>query len=418
MQGDELLALLREIDRLKQEEDRKNEYSAKDGAYSSRVRALENKVRALRKSGAPALPSGLDRGMLVNACHLVGPSAVHWLVSLFEAARGGSDVDGINLAVHNLLPEGTPWPGGAAHVPLLRACVNHSSVEVREAAVRTLMAIGPAAVADCVPQLIQALSHSHLCWKAAEALAMAGPAAAAATPALQKLLGTEAASPASAALAAIGARDALPGIAKSLDAPYSHDRRAAAEAVGKLGGEASISLLRELLSEEWNEEVRRAAASAILKLRGEPRSSKRVSTIDLAHPPLQAARAILRRLASKTDEGRRDAMRAMLAFPDIRPREAIPLIADGMEDTNFFVEAVDVLSSYGPAAAAAVPGLVKWMRHSVTGYDREMAAKALGLIAGPEAIEALQEFDRSFGPKESVSAAIAAIRARAEKRKA
>jgi HEAT repeat protein len=133
-------------------------------------------------------------------------------------------------------------PAPEITLPLLEAGLRDADETTLRHALDALAAIGPSAT----PVLINALKHENLRGHAAYILGQIGPDAAAATPALAKLLtdkNERVAQEAAVALANIGpgAKDAVPALIEVLRQPDSPHVHAAAYALGRIGPDAAAA---------------------------------------------------------------------------------------------------------------------------------------------------------------------------------
>jgi len=140
-------------------------------------------------------------------------------------------------------------------VPLLEEALQDADEATVRNALDALVALGPSAV----PRLIDALKHEKLRGEVVYILGQIGPGAAAATPALTKLIADkdeQVALEAAVALAKIGsnAKGAVPALIETLQEPGTKDPHAIAYALGSIGPNAVAAeeVLTDLLkSSDW-----------------------------------------------------------------------------------------------------------------------------------------------------------------------
>lgn len=213
------------------------------------------------------------------------------------------------------------------------------------------------------PDLLGLLKNYRICVRAAELLGRIGPAAAASTPALIRLLED-------------------PNISEYKG--YNSGMHAVViKALGRLGpsAEVAVPLLIKRLSDTYGD-VRSAAAQALRNMGPAGRKA-----IEEAVPSFIK---VLRNPTRSTDNEARlasyDAARALGALgPDAR--EAVPDLMQAAQDADLRSDAIEALGDIGPDATVAVPLLRAAVRDR---YDfvRRSAAEALEKIGTPEAVEA------------------------------
>lgn len=321
---------------------------------------------------------------------------------------------------------------GKEAIPTLAKALHDLDEDVRQAAARALAQIGPAAV----PVLVQELKHPvfQFSRRAAYGLALMGPEAAEAVPALIPCLklgapdvralaahalgeiGPPAAKAATAltlllddpskevtkqaqgALARIG-RPAVPALHGALSSTNPAIRRQAAELLALRGNEAGMAVpdLIALLKDK-QASVRRSAAlalGAVGKAAGEAAESLIPLTKDHDQHVRAAAASALGDIS--TDAGMVGAtlirlfrdpvpsvqIQAALAIVKFGPAH-VPLLIDAIpnKDRSTHQLAIFSLGAIGPAAKAAVPTLVDQLQDSAAAI-RASAAVALARI-GPD----------------------------------
>jgi HEAT repeat protein len=254
---------------------------------------------------------------------------------------------------------------GARAVPILRAALKHESREVRYHGLRTVDAIGPPA------------------------------------------------------------RELLPEVTRWIDMPEGNLWRYAVMAKWRLDGDgpAAARLLAARLGSQEKIEVKMAAVAvarlgadakeALPALIAAMKKDKEYLVIhalmDLAPHFRETIVAAFREVLDETD--RSEQIAGALLHCDGPKEYLLPHLTQMMNrDGDRAVERHElarVLGTYGPAAAPAVPGLIR-MLASPSGQTRINAAEALGLI-GPAAKDALPALEKSKDDREVVAYAVQAI---------
>jgi len=244
-----------------------------------------------------------------------------------------------------------------------------------EIAAWSLSAIG----AEAVPALVELLGDSdpHLRARAAEALALIGPAAEPAVPLLAERLhdaDPEVSMRAADALGWIGKQPtvAIQALIKSLkdDGPVGLQTYAA-DSLGRFGEQASNAipeLLANFVARDYR--IRQRAALALSKISPE-------ITVSKVMPVL------LGELKDSRADFRNTALLTLLQIHE-EPELAIPAVIEAIDDSDRMVQgnAVRSIGRFGPAAKAAVPKLIRLTN------DPDRALSQL-------AIESLKKIDRN-----------------------
>jgi HEAT repeat protein len=192
-------------------------------------------------------------------------------------------------------------------------------------------------------------------------------------------------------LAALESPAATALIPAMVNDPSERVRASAIAALGATGDTSSAPAIANRLAQDKSIFVRKTAAYALGRLR-----------TPAATGPLVAA------LKDKSDEVRGAAAVALGEYKD--GAAILPLIS-ALSDKNDFVRgrSARALGINGPAAAAAVPRLIRIIETDKEHYARHEAVIALGMIGDRSALPALTVASRDPSPYIS-SAALSAIR--------
>jgi len=324
-------------------------------------------VGAFGAAGAPAIPALIqalgdsDRDVRWVAAKALGklgdPQAIP---ALSVWAHAGEDAarDALQTLGHPMLD----LPQAVAQVAaqgawgvLIRAL---TCTQVRE----VVVGLG----APAVPALIQALGDSDSAVRRAAAEALGAIGDLQAVPALIQALGDwrseNVRCAAAEALGKLGDPQAVPAFIKALGDSDRAVRRAAAEALVKIGTPAVPAFIKAL--GDSDRAVRRAAAEALGAI-GDP----------------QAVPALIQALGDRGENVRRAAGEALVRIG----APAVPALIKALGDSIWDVRraAAEALGAIGDPQA--VPALIKALGDSV--WDvRRAAAEALGAIGDPQAV--------------------------------
>lgn len=193
------------------------------------------------------------------------------------------------------------------------------------------------------------------------------------------------------ALSALRTLSAIPHITPLVNDSAEEVRAAAIAALGTYGDPSSAQVIADRLAQDKSIFVRKTAAYSLGKLR-----------TAAATGPLVAA------LKDKSEEVRGA---AAVALGEYRDAAAIDPLMSALSDKNDFVRgrAARALGNNGPAAAAAVPRLIRLLETDREPYSRQEAVVALGMIGDRSAIPSLTRASRDPNPY-IAAAALSAIR--------
>ena len=238
------------------------------GDGSALVRSgAEDAVAAIGREAGPGLVETLGSGpppARVAAARLLGKlesAAPTGAAEALERAAAEGD-DALKAAATEALAKLRPADAGPYGPLLLK--LGDEDVLARSAAAKKLVAAG----APAVPAVVGLLSDPARAEKAIEVLGQMGAAAKEAVPALIEIFGDPTLGyPATVALLSIGP-GAVPALIAALTRPEAKIRAGAARTLGEFGpyGAAAAPALQLLLSDS-NERVRKAAESALARLR-------------------------------------------------------------------------------------------------------------------------------------------------------
>ncbi|HEY7153390.1 MAG TPA: HEAT repeat domain-containing protein [Gemmataceae bacterium] len=364
------------------------------------IRLHRRAAAVLLRIGAPAAPGLIDalkdkpnEQRILFPLVRMGPAAVPALIAALKDEASGQAA----ATVLSLI-----GPRAADAVPALLETLKdrHVAAGRREAAAGALGAIGTPA-ADIVPALIVALKDEKLEVRqhAAEALNWIGEPAREATPALVAAVEDEEEKVAVAACQAL-AHLGGPGAAQALFAALRNKRdpvaRAAVVALWQMGPAAKsvvpalVTLLKDPPKE--TERVRLVLQalgpvtvphlSAALKDE-EPAIRQNAAELLAAIGPVaretrETVPALTDALKDTTPSVQLAAVVALARIDPTRAREAVPLLADAVDN----VAAVQALADLGTEARAAVPALIAALKHKEKDV-RESARRALASIGAP-----------------------------------
>jgi HEAT repeat protein len=362
------------------------------------------------------------------------PQAVPALIQ----ALGDSD-----SAVRRAAAEALGAIGDPQAVPALIQALGDRGSDVRRAAAEALGAIGdPQAVPplsvwahageDAARDALQTLGHPMLDLPQAVAQVVAQGAwgvliraltctqvrevvvglGAPAVPALIQALGDWSENvrrAAAEALGKLGDPQAVPPLIQALGDRSENVRRAAAEALGKLGDPQAVPALIEALGDWgdlWSENVRRAAAEALGKL-GDPQAvpplsvwahagedAARNALQTLGHPMLDLPQAVAQVVA----QGAWGVLIRALTCTQVREvvvglgAPAVPALIQALGDSDWDVRraAAEALGKLGdPQAVPALIGALGEWGDLWSENVRRAAAEALGKLGDPQAVPAL-----------------------------
>jgi HEAT repeat protein len=336
--------------------------------------------------------------------------------ALAETLRDESEFARITTSL-TLAKIGTASP--VEVVAAVAKLLQDSKPAVRRAAVVTLSQCGPAAA----PALLDALKDSDGQTRQWAAFALGslgslGEAGHTAVPTLVELAKVkDARSRASAleALAKVSPAAGGPAVAAcqaALQDPEGMVRKAAADALGRIGPGAK-EVLPQLLTATKDADgyVRIAAAQALWRISGKITDAKPVLQKCLTDANrefrLEAARVLLNdpesagSALSALREGLQDldlAVRLkavqMVAVPDGPTRDVVPLLRQALQDPELLDLAIPALGAYGPAARDVAPDLVAIL-------DRPSAIIQNAISRRGEIIIALRKIDAELAAKVS-----------------
>jgi HEAT repeat protein len=282
------------------------------------------------------------RRAAIAALHQIQPGD-EMIVPLMTEMLRDADPHVVALATHSLAESGPDI------VPaMIKAMEDEQIIYL---AILVLSELGPDAK-PAVPALVKALAHqdAEVRHEAAQALRSIGPGALAAVPDLIKALDDEQIAvqlPSLLALGSIGpeAKDALDKVGGFKDNADDLLRVCALWAIEKidpneerLKTETTPELVNLLLSE--NQAVRNAAALAVLQL--EPGA-------DVVAPLFAEA------YEEASDEARADMLDAAASLGG----KVVPRLLVGLDNPDTRRQTIEILGKIGPAAAEAVPELLK-----------------------------------------------------------
>jgi len=310
---------------------------------------------------------------VIEALGRIGPTAQAALPSLRRFLRDKE----LEIAAAEAIARISPAPGPArreAIEVLVRAW--RRGGEERRAALEAFSRIGPAAE-DAIPALARAVPEAG----APEALASIGPAAVPAL--IESLRSGDRATREAAmrALARIGpaARDAVPLVAGLLPDPQAMETLGAIGGfeplIGELKARPDVRLVGPLVRVGEP-----AVPSLTALLHDDDPRVRRLATQTLGAIRAKAAAAVPELIRSLDDPDRSMRQRAMRSLGDIGPaaKDAAPALARLVEQGDYgdAYTALHALSALGPAAA---PELARLLRHP-DGTLRHQAADALVAI--------------------------------------
>jgi HEAT repeat protein len=295
-------------------------------------------------------------------------------------------------------PEVDPAPYGAD----VARCVEHPSEAVRASAVFVLGRMGPPSV-PALTRTVQQDQPAVVRRCAAQALGMAGPAAA---PACMELCRAMTAPDdalrfeASYALGKIGAAS-VPWLQRMLQFSDPAVQRAAVDGLGWVGAAAGPTAPHiQALGGSPVVKLRHACAAALVKITGEPGAGVPILQRDLRDPDPEVRRSALERIGECQAGGQRaiadvyGCLRdpvggvrgaAALTLPKIGadPGQAVPWITSLLQDPETLARAnaILALAVYGPPARASLQALDQVQR-GTDGRLAALAKTAIERIAG------------------------------------
>ncbi len=357
-------------------------------------------AEALGEIGAPAVPALIQA--LPNKNRWVRRAAAEALGEIGDPQAVPALVQALRDEDEDVRREAAWALGkiGASAVPALVQALQDEDRWVRRAAAEALGKIGDP---QAVPALIQTLQDKNI-WvrrAAAEALGEIGDPQA--MPALIQTLQDEV-KDVRRAVGKIGDPQAVPDLIQYFEDQGKKDvRRAAAEALGKIGAPAVPALIQALQDED--EDVRRAAAWAlgqigdrqavpalIQALQDENEDVRRAAALSLGKIGAPAVPALLQALQDEDEDVRRAAVSVLRQIGD---PQAVPPLLQALQHENKDVRRVAVWA-LGEIGVPAVPALIQALRNEDEDVRRPagVALWKIGAPAVPALLQALRDEDK------------------------
>jgi HEAT repeat protein len=304
--------------------------------------------------------------------------------------------------------------------PLLLAMLKDDTIENRLEVVEALRAWEPGSIEEAVPVLIQMLGDADLRCPAARLLALkGGDRAGQALPALVEAVREPEEHPRSCANQAYGdistiGPAAIPVMIELLDLDDVGPRHSALLALGRIEPQTSGSMAA--IAEMLADEELGANARELLVSIGQPsvgllveglahesprtRSEAAIGLARIGPDAVDAAPALVRRLADESGEPEKQMIVALGRIAGPKARPAIPLLRAALEDAALRVEAATALGLIaGPAAGDVAPILADALRVQVRGDCPHPTADAALRAIGPPGLSSILDLlaDDTFG---------------------